>query len=698
MQLIVCEKPKVAEKVARALSGGKYKKIRENEVNYYTFEKDGETIYVVSAVGHVYTLGEKNKHNWFKYPVFDVEWKPLYIVDKKAKYVKNYIDVIKKISKQANEIINSCDFDIEGSLIGYNVIRFACNADPSTAMRMKFSTLTKDELIKAYKNRFRLDLSNSYAGEARHTLDWFYGVNLSRALMSALRKNKVKKVLSIGRVQGPALALLVKREEEIKNFVPQPYWELHATVKGIDFIHEKGKFFDKQEIDDIEKKVKISPSIITEIKKTKKKILPPPPFDLTTLQVEAYNAFKISPSQTLNIAQTLYENSLISYPRTSSQKLPKTLGLKNILISLSKQKKYEPFVKKLLAENRTTPKEGKKDDPAHPAIHPTGIKPDDLSEKESKIYDMVVRRFLACFAPELIREGWKIVLMANNEKFIANGTHTVSEGWREYYPFSSLSENNLPEISKGEVIPKFKKVKKMTKPPKRYTQATLISELEKRKLGTKATRAVVVDTLFKRGYIQGKSIEVKPLGMAIYYALQPFCPEILDEKLTRHFESEMEKIQVEPPNKAKEIMNKVIEEGKVTVESISEKFKKHEIEIGKKLREAMIDEIVMGKCPLCGGNLVIRISRSTKKQFIGCENFPKCRMTYPLPQDVNVTFTGEICEYCGAPIVMITPKRGKSYRLCLNPECPSKKNKTDKTEKKQKENQKEKKGEKHENE
>ncbi|MCC7570027.1 DNA topoisomerase I [Candidatus Micrarchaeota archaeon] len=671
MRLIICEKPKVAEKVAQALSKGSCEKIKEKDVNYYVFGKGDSKTFVVSSVGHVYSLGEK-KQNWSTYPIFDIEWKPIYEISRTSDYTKKYLNLIKKIGKGADEIVNSCDFDVEGSLIGYNLIKYGCNADPSKAKRMKFSALTPKDLIEAYDNRFSLDIQNAYAGEARHKLDWFYGINLSRALMTSLRKNGIKKVLSIGRVQGPALAILVKKELLISKFVSEPYWELWANINDLIFFHTKGKFTDENEVVQILNKVKNGKSEIIGITKSKKDLPPPPPFDLTSLQVEAYNSFKYPLSYTLQLAQTLYENSLISYPRTSSQKLPEKLGIGNILSLLSKQNKYSDLASNLINQGRTKPYQGPKDDPAHPAIHPTGLAPKNLGAREAKLYDLIVRRFLACLGPNAVRESWSANLISEKEKFTAKGTHTTDKGWLEYYPFTKLSEIPPPNVIKGKVLPKFGQTKKMTKPPKRYTQATLVSELEKKKLGTKATRAVVVDTLFKRDYLEGKSIEVKPLGIAIYNALKPFCQEILDEKLTRYFEDEMEKIQTESPEKSFETSKKVVDEGKKTITKISEKFKKNELEIGKKLVEAMKDEIYMGPCPKCGNPLMIRRSRANNKQFIGCSSFPKCTQTYPLPQNVEVKSTNEVCQHCKTPVVEIKPKKGDSYKLCLNPYCPSK--------------------------
>ncbi len=675
MRLIICEKPKVAEKVANALSEGEFDMVRDKQVSYYKFTKEGMETYVVSAVGHIFTLAEKGKRSWLEYPIFDISWQPSFEVGTSSAYVKKYYDVIKKLSKNVKEVINSCDFDVEGSLIGYNIIRFACGFNPEKALRMKFSALTKKDLVDAFDNRFDLDLPNSYAGEARHMLDWYYGINLSRALMSALRKNKIRKVLSIGRVQGPALSVLVKREKEIQIFVPQDYWELWAKNDMLIYLHTKGKFFEEDEVKLILDKVSKGKAEITGLDTSKTIMKAPSPFDLTSLQIEAYGAFKITPSQILQLAQSLYEGSYISYPRTSSQQLPPQIDIKHILNELSKQSEYSDHVKKLLSENRIKPNNGKKEDPAHPAIHPTGLKPKDLSSREQKLYDLIVSRFLACLAPNAKRETWKANLVCENEKFVCKGTYTVEKGWLEYYKYSRIEEIPPPEISKGSVKAKFGTDKKQTKPPRRYTQATVISELEKRNLGTKATRATIVDTLFKREYVMGTSLEVKPLGITVHDALEPYCSEILDEQLTRQFEEEMEGIQNSKDYKvAAKKRDNIIKTGENTVRKISETFKKNEMSIGKKIAAAIREEILIGKCPNCGLSLMIRIARATKQQFIGCEGFPNCRTTYALPQNADIIPTGKVCESCGLPIVHVKPKSHKmsEYDFCLNPKCPAK--------------------------
>ncbi|MBN2477704.1 DNA topoisomerase I, partial [Candidatus Micrarchaeota archaeon] len=199
MDLIIAEKPKVANKIAHCLSEGSSTAKKYKQVTYYEFEKDGKDYAVAPAVGHLYTLTEKKKS--FDYPVFNIEWVPSCQVSESSKFTKPYVDIIKKLGKDAKSFTSACDYDVEGSLIGYNVFRFLCGGKP--AQRMKFSALTPADIKEAFENKTELDYNNAYAGEARHILDWYYGINLSRALMNSLKRVHKFKIMSVGRVQGP---------------------------------------------------------------------------------------------------------------------------------------------------------------------------------------------------------------------------------------------------------------------------------------------------------------------------------------------------------------------------------------------------------------------------------------------------------------------------------------------------------------
>ncbi|MEK6887057.1 MAG: DNA topoisomerase I, partial [Nanoarchaeota archaeon] len=395
-ELLIAEKPDAAKKIAEALADGKVIKQTDNGVPYYVLTHNRKDIVVGCAVGHLYSVAEKVKGKW-TYPVFDIEWKESSETNKGASYTKKYVSVLKKLVKDANEFTVCTDLDIEGETIGLNVVKYICKQ--KDANRMKFSTLTKPDLVKSYETKAKtLDWGLANAGETRHFLDWMYGINYSRALSIAIKNAGQFKIISIGRVQGPALKILVDKEEEIKKFIPVPYWqiELHGKAKNSDIIanHKTDKFWEKDEAQKIYDTCKGKKAVVKDITKTRFKQDPPVPFDLTSLQMESYKTLGISPKNTLECAQTLYTEGYISYPRTSSQQLPKELNLKNILQELAKNQAYAALAKTVLS-GKLIPKQGEKTDPAHPAIHPTGIPPKRLEDREAKIYDLIVHRFFA---------------------------------------------------------------------------------------------------------------------------------------------------------------------------------------------------------------------------------------------------------------------------------------------------------------
>ena len=621
-ELIVTEKPNAAKKIAEALADGKPIKESYRSAPYYKITYKNKDIVVGCAVGHLYTVAEKDKKKGWVYPIFDVEWKPTAAVSKTAKFSSKYLNAIKKLCKEADEFTVACDYDIEGEVIGLNIIRFACNK--KDAKRMKFSTLTKDELRESYEHASRhLDWGQANAGETRHILDFYYGINLSRALTLAIKTTGGFKILSSGRVQGPALKIIVDREKEIKIFKPVPFWQIEligeAESKEIKALHKENKFWEKEKADKVMEKVKGQKAFVDKVERKQFNQKPPTPFDLTTMQIEAYRTLRISPKDTLEAAQNLYTEGLISYPRTSSQKLPPQIGYKKILDGLSKQKYYEAFVKKLLAKEKLVPNEGKKTDPAHPAIYPTGYVKNILGN-ESKIYDLIVRRFLSTFGDDAVRETMEIDIDVNKEIFVAKGTRTVIKGWHEFYgPHVKIEEVELPNVEKGDevIVKEINMLDKETQPPKRYTPASIIKELEKRNLGTKATRASIIDALYQRGYVVEKAIQATELGIRTVETLEKFCPSILDEELTRHFEIEMEKI-----TEKKKEGEKVLDEAKGVLTKILETFKKNEEKIGKELAKAIKEtreEInYIGHCPNCkDGKLMLRKGKFGR--FAACD-------------------------------------------------------------------------------
>ena len=673
-ELIITEKPSQSLKIAEALADKKPSKKTEKGVVYYELKHKGKDILVGCAVGHIFNLKEKKSNGW-TYPTYDYEWQPSYKISKDSSYTKKYLDVLKKLSKLSGEFTVACDYDLEGSLIGYNIIRFICNK--KDGRRMKFSTLTKDELVNSYEKALKhLDFPLIESGEARHMIDFLFGINLSRALtLSVKNATKRFKILSTGRVQGPSLKILAEREIEINKFKSEPFWELES-IGDITSKHEKGMFWKEEEVKKIHNKIKKEKkAVVDSIKKSEFPQAPPFPFDLTSLQLEAYRSLRINPKDTLEIAQELYSASYISYPRTSSNQLPPSINIKKILTDLSKQKEYKELCEELLKENKLTPNNGKKQDPAHPAIHPTGVMPKKLDDRQSKIYDLIVRRTLASLAEPAKRETQTVKLIIKNEPFITKGTRTIEKGWHKFYGrHNPHKEEELPKLTEKQEI-KIKKINllaKETQPPKRYTPASIIKELEKRELGTKATRSAIIESLYNRNYVKDQSLEVTDLGLKTVETLDKYCPEILDEKMTRDLEEDMEEIRA-----GKETKEKVIDRAKRDLDKILKHFKENEIKIGKELsvanQETLEKESIVGKCPECKKNdLRIMYSRRFKSYFVACSGYPKCKTTFSLPNYALPKPTDKLCEECKSPLVLMIRKGKRPYEYCINKQCPKK--------------------------
>jgi DNA topoisomerase-1 len=668
--LIIAEKPSVARKIAAALGEPKQESI-DGEVSYFEVKKGNDTIYVAAAVGHLFTIKQSSKGR--EIPVLDVEWAPSYEVNKISAHTKPYLNTIASLSKKCDKFINACDFDLEGTVIGTNIIKFVNSGKiAQNSARMKFSTTTEEDLRYAYEHQMPLDINNYYAGEARHMLDWLWGINLSRALTSAVYGKKFVKMLSIGRVQGPTLAVLAKREIEISKFIPKPFWRLIALVGDTEFGSKRGDIFEKELARKAfeEASAHKSSGRIDDVETKEQEVQPYPPFDLTSLQLEASRALHIDPSMTLSLAQSLYEKSYISYPRTSSQKLPSALGLPKIIDALSKNPQYRDLAESLVKNKRFIPLEGAKEDEAHPAIYPTGVVPERLGAHESKLYDMIARRFMACFAERAKVERGKITVSFGSELFIARGSRIMSKGWLSYYTYAKIDEVMLPRLNKGAnaAATSIKLDEMETQPPKRYGKAGLIAELEKKNLGTKATRASIIDTLFKRNYIEGTSIKVTKFGMSVYETLRKNAEMITDEETTERLEEDTDKI-----SKGKLSESDVIDEGKKMLLDALALFEKNKTQISESMRAALKEsEPVLGKCPKDGGDLVIKRSRFGKN-FVACKNYPNCTQTYSLPQQALIEATGKTCEICHTPIIKVIRRGRRPFTMDLDPNCVTKK-------------------------
>jgi len=693
--LIITEKPAAAEKIATALSGATDEKITDKDkVSYYEFYKGSRRYIVGCAVGHLFGIQQIAKRGPF--PNFEVEWQPAHQKGS-GSFTKKYLSVLKKLAKEADEFIVATDFDVEGEVIGWNVVRFVCGK--KDAKRMKFSLLTKEALDESFENMLpTLNWGAAIAGETRHYIDWFYGINLSRGLMKALSSTGTFRILSIGRVQGPALKIVANREKEIQDFKSEPYWNVFLQVqdsKGqkVEVKHPKDIFKESEllKFKHLKGKGGVATTTISE-----DKVKAPVPFDLTTLQTEAYKNCGFTPMQTLKAAQSLYLAGAISYPRTSSQKYDKSIGYDKILKKLAK---YTTAVK--YAVNKT-PTEGLKTDPAHPTIYPTGDAK-KVPERDKKIYDLIVKRFISCFCDSALVENKNIKVVVNGLPFGARGVQIKEKGWMNVYP-SSVKESKVPTVNGDVDVLEIRTEEKETKPPRRYSAASLVKELEKRNLGTKATRASIVETLYSRGYAREKSIEVTELGMRMVETLDKYAPIILDEKLTAEMTAELESIELSNSERTEDrgqrtelekMEKKVLNEAKVIVTKIADGMSANLDAMGKCLADA--NAVVweqekgantMTECPVCHkGKLRVMYGKRYSRYFVSCDAYPECKTIYSLPpkgvarparlskkqcEEKGLPENSlEKCEECGFPKVALFKKGGAPWRVCFNMDCPS---------------------------
>ncbi len=572
--VVVAEKPRAAAKIAAAL--GLNRKYKEFGVPYWVGKVGGKTVVVVGSAGHLFTLSTNEN----SYPVFNYRWVPRWVEDREAKFLVNYFKLMDRLFKDASEYVNACDYDIEGSVIGYMII--SNFGDPKKAKRMKFSSLTLDELSQAYNNLKSLDWEMVEAGLCRHELDWLWGINVSRALSDVFERAYGRRyILSAGRVQSPTLVEVANNSLNISTFVPDVKFSLRVkvSINGKNYVLEN--LFDQFDDADLPKLVaermrRVRQLEVAESEARDMYISPPPPFNLPDLQYEASRVYGYSPSKTLSVAEELYLESLISYPRTNSQRLPSTLNNREIISNLSRIKEYSELAKELLSKDVLTPTMGEKDDPAHPAIYPTGyMPPRNVKVEALKVYDLIVRRYLSSFAEPAHVRRVRNVFVFDSFRFSLSGSKVLSAGWLKYYPFVRWASKEVPRLKSGDMVEvvEVRVLNTYTRPPQGYTKTSMLKWMESVGIGTEATRAEIIENLFKRNYLKtsSKHVEVTDIGLQVVKVLNNFFTDLVSVELTRKFEALLNNIikgsvtRSSVISEAKQILKKKLDDFKEAV-------------------------------------------------------------------------------------------------------------------------------------
>lgn len=533
--MIVCiaEKPSVAKEIADVLGA------RNRHEGYI----EGNGYQVTWTFGHLCTLKEPHEYtpSWKSWslgslPMIPPRFGIKLIADPG---IEKQFKVIQRLMEQADEIINCGDAGQEGELIQRWVMQKAGAKCP--VKRLWISSLTEESIREGFNNL--IDQSEKQplyeAGLSRAIGDWLLGMNATR--LYTLKYGQNRQVLSIGRVQTPTLALIVNRQLEIENFKPEPYWELKTVYRETTFSATKGKFTSKEEGMEFLETVKTAPFTVTDVSAKKGTEAPPRLFDLTSLQVECNKKFGYSADDTLRLIQSLYEKKITTYPRVDTTflsddiypKCPTILkGLRDYAtLTASLEGKKLAKSKKVFDSSKVTD---------HHAIIPTGVYPQNLTDMERRVFDLVARRFIAAFYPDCKFSTTTVLGEVEKIEFKVTGKQITDPGWRVVFGQPSPDEKTdeeertLPLFTVGESGPHTPDLnEKWTQPPKPYTEATLLRAMEtagklvdneelrdalkENGIGRPSTRAAIIETLFKRRYIrkERKNLIATPTGVEL---------------------------------------------------------------------------------------------------------------------------------------------------------------------------------------
>ncbi|MCL5736430.1 MAG: DNA topoisomerase I [Actinobacteria bacterium] len=671
MRLIITEKNDAAKKIAGILAADGVKEGSFYKIPFYNFtDASGEASTTVGLKGHVVQVD---------FPPEYSEWRkvePRALIDApliKTETAKSVVRVVKRLASDATGLIIATDFDREGELIGLEALRLAAEENPKLvrpARRARFSALTPGEITRAFSHLDHLSEPLALAGEARQDIDLIWGATLTR-FVSLATSRLGSQFLSVGRVQTPTLVLIVEREKERRAFVSEAYWVVKVDVEAggqiFGAVHREERFLDEARATAIFEKI-AGPGRVEAVKQTKRKVPRPAPFNTTSF-TSAATSLGYGAAAAMRIAEDLYMAGHISYPRTDNTVYPSSLDLSEALQTIASGE-FAREAGQLLAQGALHPSRGDKRTTDHPPIYPTGApRRGELGDREFRLYELVVRRFMATLADEAQMETNRIDLVLSGEPFFARGNRVVHAGWMEYYPYGRQKDLELPLLKAGDSVQLVDKQleAKETQPPSRYGQGTLIELMEKNNLGTKATRHAIIQNLYDRGYVHGNPVEPTEMGIKMAEALQEYAPRIASPEMTAELEKDMDLISERDLTK-----DEVVGISRDLLRQAYGSLDKNKEQVAAKIYEGITDDRILGECPKCGKNRIRIIrSKATKKRFVGCEGYPECDQTYPIPQRGDIIGTGEICPECGTPKVKVLGGR-RPWILCLDPNCPTK--------------------------
>jgi len=630
MKVCIAEKPSVAREIANILGAN------TKRDGYY----EGNGYAVTYTFGHLCTLLEPKdyKPHWKSWDLNNLPMLPEKFETKVTSNdgIQKQFNIVKSLFNKATVVINCGDAGQEGELIQRWVIN-QCNYT-GEVQRLWISSLTEEAIKEGFKNLQTSEKYDNlyYAGFSRAIGDWLLGLNATR--LYTVKFGGYKQVLSVGRVQTPTLAMLVNRFKEIENFKPQPYWELQTTYRNTNFNYEDGRFLKKEDGEVLANKVKESDFEIVSVTKKKGKEYAPKLFDLTGLQVYCNNKFGFSADETLKMVQKLYEMKVVTYPRVDTAFLPndvypKIAGILGKLTNYSKL--TQPLLGSKIKKSKRVFDDKKVTD--HHAIIPTGIQT-QLQYNQQQVYDIITRRFIGVFYPDSDVSNTSVIGKAADVPLKTTGKEIITKGWRiafeteESAVKKELTEQmTLPSFEKGEKGPHEPSfLEKETKPPRNFTEASLLRAMEtagkqvdddemrelmkENGIGRPSTRASIIETLFRRKYIERKKKLVLPTSTGIQL-IDLIDNELLKSaELTGRWEKRLKEIERGEFNAGTFIKNMkaMVDELVYEVRSNTSKVRiSHETVIASESKQSVKSkpkskkEVAGKACPKCkNGNLL----------------------------------------------------------------------------------------------
>lgn len=634
--LLIVESPSKAKVISKYL-GSKYK--------------------VLASVGHVRDLPKSRL-------AVDVNnnFEPEYInIRGKAEKIKE----LKKEAQTSTKVLLATDPDREGEAISWH-LAYLLGIDPSTECRVMFNEINKDTVQEAIKEPMPININLVDAQQARRVLDRLVGYQISPLLWK-----KVSRGLSGGRVQSAALKLICDRENEIQAFVPEEYWSIQADY-GKEFIADLSKISGKkaivnsaEEADVIENELESGKYIVKDIKEGSRSTKPYAPFTTSSLQQDASIKLGFQTKKTMQVAQQLYEGisikgvgarGLITYLRTDSVRV--SAQAKAGCASYIEEKLGKPYVGNNVYANKNKAMQD-----AHEAIRPSDVTlepeliKDSLTPDQFKLYNLIWTRFVASQMAASVADTIAVVIQNGKYEFKANGSRVTFDGWKKVYKTQSQEkEPKIPHLEIGQEleIEKLIKEQKFTQPPSRFTEASLVKEMEDKNIGRPSTYASIISVLIARRYVkrEKKSLVPTKLGFDVIGILQVYFADIVDVDFTGEMEDNLDNIEL-----GKAEWRNVIGS---FYKGFSEELKVADAEVDRIEKEVVLSDEV---CELCGKPMAIKEGRFGR--FLACSGYPECKNTRPI-----VKTTGVKCPECGKDIVEKKSRRGRIFYGCSGyPKC-----------------------------